>query len=181
MGASEYPHLGVDFPHMTVNASPSPVTIYWRPGCPSCARLKRDLKRIGVSATEVNIWREPQAAAVVRSLAGGNETVPTVMIGKKAMVNPSFAAVLEEIRRAAPGFAVEGDGALHSGRAEIFRVAQWISVIALVIASLATEAGGHARVSWIIDGATVACYALFRLARRQMGVPSRTEPIEKKV
>ena len=38
---------------------------------------------------EVNIWDDPDAAAFVRSVANGNETVPTVTIGTNAMVNPA--------------------------------------------------------------------------------------------
>lgn len=36
-----------------------------------------------------NIWENPADAAYVRSVAGGNETVPTVRIGSTALVNPS--------------------------------------------------------------------------------------------
>jgi mycoredoxin len=58
-----------------------PVTVYWRPGCPYCARLRQDLRALGLPAQEVDIWADPSAAAVVRGYAGGNETVPTVVIG----------------------------------------------------------------------------------------------------
>lgn len=42
----------------------------------------------------VNIWDDPEAAAFVRSVARGNETVPTVAVGEIAMVNPSVKDVL---------------------------------------------------------------------------------------
>lgn len=48
-----------------VNAPPD-VTVYWRPGCGFCRRLRRGLDRAGVDRTEINIWRDPAAAAVVR-------------------------------------------------------------------------------------------------------------------
>ena len=51
---------------------------------------------------EVNIWRDPEAAAFVRSVADGNETVPTVTVAGKAMVNPSKPQLLEAIKRLAP-------------------------------------------------------------------------------
>jgi glutaredoxin len=70
------------------------VTFYWRPGCPFCTRLRHQLDAAGVTLREVNIWEEPQAAARVRSVAGGNETVPTVVVGSRALVNPSVGAVL---------------------------------------------------------------------------------------
>jgi mycoredoxin len=81
------------------------VTVYWRPGCPYCARLRRDLRALGVPAREVSIWADESAAAAVRDLAGGNETVPTVVIGGRGYVNPPASAVLAEVRRVDPGFA----------------------------------------------------------------------------
>jgi glutaredoxin-like protein len=71
------------------------VTVYWRPGCPYCARLFRDLDSIGLTARKINIWDDARAAARVRSVAGGNETVPTVVVGDHAMVNPKATEVVE--------------------------------------------------------------------------------------
>jgi glutaredoxin-like protein len=89
------------------------VRVYWRPGCPYCERLRADLARIGLRTREINIWTDPEAAALVRSVANGNETVPTVLVGDgregttdTAMVNPSAAEVLDTVRARAPGLAV---------------------------------------------------------------------------
>jgi mycoredoxin len=65
------------------------VTVFWRPGCPYCWRLRTKLKRAGVAMDEVNIWENPEGADFVRSVTGGDETVPTVRIGTKSLVNPS--------------------------------------------------------------------------------------------
>ncbi len=70
------------------------VTIYWRPGCGFCSRLERDLERRGIAIVMHNIWEDPAHAAVVRSVANGNETVPTVIVGDLALVNPSADAVV---------------------------------------------------------------------------------------
>jgi glutaredoxin-like protein len=78
------------------------VWFYWRPGCPYCVRLRRALRRTGLPITEINIWADPVAAAVVRRVADGNETVPTVIVGSTAMVNPTVRAVLAAVRREAP-------------------------------------------------------------------------------
>jgi len=51
---------------------------------------------------EVSIWEDPDAAARVRAVAGGNETVPTVFVGEHALVNPSIRQVTDLVRRAAP-------------------------------------------------------------------------------
>ena len=40
-----------------------------------------------------NIWDSPKAAAKVRSIANGNETVPTVVIGPNNLLNPSIKQV----------------------------------------------------------------------------------------
>ena len=71
------------------------ITVYWRPGCPFCSSLRRGLRRAGLPFREVNIWDDPNAAAFVRSVARGNETVPTVSIGTVNLVNPSARLVLE--------------------------------------------------------------------------------------
>jgi mycoredoxin len=49
---------------------------------------------LGVAFTEINIWDEPDAAAFVRSVANGNEIVPTITVGGAALVNPAAAEVL---------------------------------------------------------------------------------------
>jgi mycoredoxin len=83
------------------------VHVYWRPGCPSCRWLLRPLRRHRIRMVEINIWEDRQAAARVRSVADGNETVPTVFVGSHAMVNPSILQVLaaldEQNRRQATG------------------------------------------------------------------------------
>ena len=67
----------------------SEVVVYTRPGCPYCFTLRAGLRRAGVAFREINIWEDPGAAAFVRSVAGGNETVPTVTVADHSMVNPS--------------------------------------------------------------------------------------------
>jgi mycoredoxin len=47
---------------------------------------------------EVNIWEDPDGAAFVRSVTGGDETVPTVRIGTRSVVNPSPRQLLQMIR-----------------------------------------------------------------------------------
>lgn len=64
------------------------VVIYWRPGCVFCARLRGRLGRVGKQATWVNIWQDAEAAAFVRSVNDGNETVPTVVIDGVVHPNP---------------------------------------------------------------------------------------------
>ena len=72
----------------------APVTFFWRPGCGFCSRLRRDLLGAGVALDERNIWDDPEAAAFVRSVARGNETVPTVVVRGTALVNPPAREVV---------------------------------------------------------------------------------------
>lgn len=79
--------------------APPPVTVYWRPGCPYCVRLRWGLDRRGIASEELNIWSDPSAAAFVRSVNGGNETVPTVVIGMTSLSNPTPREVQREVLR----------------------------------------------------------------------------------
>lgn len=69
------------------------VVVYWRPGCVFCERLRRGLGRDGRRAAWVDIWRDPDAAAYVRSVNDGNETVPTVVVGGEPHTNPGAAQI----------------------------------------------------------------------------------------
>ena len=51
---------------------------------------------------EVNIWEEPAGATVVRGIANGNETVPTLVVGGRSLVNPSTRSAVEAIKAYAP-------------------------------------------------------------------------------
>ncbi|MGY0005817.1 glutaredoxin domain-containing protein [Micromonospora sp. I033] len=65
--------------------------VYWRPGCRYCLRLRLRLGRRAGRAYWVNIWRDPDGAAAVRVVTGGDETVPTVVLRDGAVVNPDPA------------------------------------------------------------------------------------------
>lgn len=78
------------------------VEFYWRPECPFCMALRPRLRRSGLPVREVNIWDDPDAAARVRKVADGNETVPTVFVGSQALVNPGMGAINDAVRAEAP-------------------------------------------------------------------------------
>jgi len=50
----------------------------------------------------IDIWQDPNAREFVRSVANGDETVPTVRLGQEVMVNPGPAHLLATIRGKAP-------------------------------------------------------------------------------
>lgn len=83
------------------------VTVYWRPGCMFCQDLRRDLDRIGLRHGTRNIWEDEEAAAFVRSVTGGDETVPTVRVGSVALVNPTPRQVMATVAEEAAGLLPE--------------------------------------------------------------------------
>lgn len=89
---SALPTTDSSYPAPAVAASPA-ITVYWRPGCGFCSRLFRQLDQAGISYEAMNIWDDPNAAATVRSLARGSETVPTVVVGGAGFVNPSVGEI----------------------------------------------------------------------------------------
>ena len=80
----------------------SRLAVYLRPGCGYCRRLQRTLGRHGVDYQAIDIWQNPDARTFVRSVADGNETVPTVRFGDEVMVNPDPDDLLGLIRDTAP-------------------------------------------------------------------------------
>ncbi|WP_435198491.1 DUF427 domain-containing protein [Janibacter sp. GS2] len=89
---------------MTQSATPPDVEVMWRPGCPFCGSLRRELSRAGVATTEHDIWSSTAAAARVRGATGGDETVPTVFVGDRTLVNPSAREVIAAIRTVDPDY-----------------------------------------------------------------------------
>ena len=82
--------------------TPDAITFYWRPGCGFCMGLERGLGRLGLPLDKQNIWDDADAAATVRSIANGNETVPTVVVGSTIDGEPAVDEVLTAIRAEAP-------------------------------------------------------------------------------
>lgn len=86
------------------------IKFYWRPGCGFCGFLDRQLTELGFTYELHNIWEDPQAAAYVRSVANGNETVPTVQIGDLGLVNPGPDTVVAAVTAHAPHLLPSAQG-----------------------------------------------------------------------
>jgi mycoredoxin len=78
------------------------IVIYWRPDCVFCLKLLLRLQFTRLRYRKVNIQNDPAARAFVRSVAAGNETVPTVVVAGRALVNPSKRQLIEAVRTYAP-------------------------------------------------------------------------------
>jgi mycoredoxin len=70
----------------------SQVTMYSTTWCGFCRRLKLQMDAAGVRYMEVNIERDPEAAAFVEGVNSGNRTVPTLRFADdSALTNPTLA------------------------------------------------------------------------------------------
>jgi mycoredoxin len=73
-------------------------TMYSTPWCGYCHRLKSQLDREGIAFDMVDIEQDPEAATIVESANGGNQTVPTLVFPDgTALTNPSLAQVKEKL------------------------------------------------------------------------------------
>mgnify|MGYP002682111467 FL=1 len=74
--------------------APGTVTMFTTTWCGYCRRLKSQMEREGIAFTEVDIEVQPEAADVVMSVNGGNQTVPTLIVPDgSAATNPSIGQV----------------------------------------------------------------------------------------
>jgi len=74
------------------------VTMYSTPWCGYCQRLKAQMTREGIEFVEVDIEQDPEAAAFVEGVNGGNQTVPTLLFPDgTAATNPSLKEVRDRL------------------------------------------------------------------------------------
>jgi mycoredoxin len=72
--------------------------IYTTTSCGDCRMAKTVLDRAGVDYEEVNIDRDPEAAATVLALNGGYTTVPTILLPSgQVLVEPGRRQLLEAL------------------------------------------------------------------------------------
>ena len=83
---------------VTLAATSDRPIVYTTTWCGYCSRLKRQLARVGIGVTEIDIERDPAAAAVVTRLNDGDRTVPTVLFPDgSALTNPSVREVAAKL------------------------------------------------------------------------------------
>jgi mycoredoxin len=74
------------------------LTMYTTTWCGFCRRLKSQLARDGIEMVEIDIEKDPEAAAFVESVNGGNQTVPVVVFPDgTAVTNPSAKQVKSQL------------------------------------------------------------------------------------
>lgn len=76
----------------------APVIMYSTVWCGYCQRLKAQMNRANIAFTEVDIEADPDSAAFVASVNGGNEVVPTLRFADgSTLTNPPIAEVISKI------------------------------------------------------------------------------------
>jgi glutaredoxin len=88
-----FPRSLTDEAARVASANDGQPIVYWRPGCPYCLRLRARLGRDARRLHWVDIWADPEGAASVREVTGGDETVPTVIADDRSFINPDVALV----------------------------------------------------------------------------------------
>lgn len=76
------------------------VVVYTRPGCPYSAKLRLGLKMRRIAFRQVDVWQDPAASDLVKSVNDGDELVPTVEVGGRYLSNPSVREVREAMASA---------------------------------------------------------------------------------
>lgn len=78
---------------------PATTVLYYRPGCPFAMKLRLGLTLHGVPFTAVRFEDDADNASRARVASGGNEISPTVNIGERWLVNPTWREVAHLARR----------------------------------------------------------------------------------
>ncbi len=85
---------------LETNPEVAPVIMYSTVWCGYCQRLKAQMQRAGIEYTEVDIEADPESAAFVASINGGNEVVPTLKFSDDTtLTNPPIAEVIAKVEQ----------------------------------------------------------------------------------
>lgn len=135
--------------------------VYWRPGCPYCSVLRRDLSRRGVPSRWHNIWTDADARAFVRGANNGSETVPTVRIGTTTLTNPHGGQVATLVTGNAGG-----DNRATQWMWWAWWILSWLPMIAVLVVGEVLTRSGHPDIGWGLDAVAVGAWWLTRPLRR---------------
>ena len=75
-----------------------PITVYGHPTCPAVGPMRAMLGQSKVPYIYVNIRQDPDAAAIVRSINNGNESVPTLVFpDDTTLTEPSIGELKKKL------------------------------------------------------------------------------------
>ncbi len=121
--------------------------------------MRTALNEAGIDAEWRNIWESRDDAAFVRSVANGDETVPTLKLDGRVLVAPRPRDVVASVAGAHPELRVD------QRRWRPLRIAQWVVIAILLVVSNTVARSGREALSWVLDGGAVAAYFAFRFLR----------------
>lgn len=79
------------------------IVVYGRPSCPTVPPVLRLLDEAGVAYEYVNVRQDFEAAARLRQITGGYESVPTLVFPDgRTLIEPGTAALRSALQAAGP-------------------------------------------------------------------------------
>lgn len=118
------------------------ITVYGTPYCPMVPPVRRLLDEANVAYEYVDIRQDREAAARVREITGGNESVPTLVFPDgRTLVEPSIRALQRELQERGQGgeAATSAVVAVKAGFSNPVYLVMAVIAIALVLAVLLTS------------------------------------------
>ena len=110
---------------------PNSLIVYGRPGCPGVSPVLRLLESAGAAYQYVDIRQDPAAAARLRELTGGYESVPTVVMPDgRVLVEPGTLKLRKVLQEGAP----EGEEVVSTGEAVRAGLSNPVYIILALIA-----------------------------------------------
>ena len=80
--------------------NPDQIVLYGVTWCPDCLRAKRVFSKNNIEYLDINIDNDPQGAAFVKEVNGGNRSVPTIIFPDGAiLVEPSNKELREKFSK----------------------------------------------------------------------------------
>lgn len=118
------------------------VIVYGRPGCPGVGPVLRLLDSAGAAYEYVDIRQDPDAAARLREITGGYESVPTVVLPDgRAMVEPGTLKLRQALQEQAPAGeqVVSNSEAIRAGLSNPVYIIMALIALAIVVAVLVSQ------------------------------------------
>lgn len=120
----------------------NPIIVYGRPGCPGVGPVLRLLDSADAAYEYVDIRQDPEAAARLRAITGGYESVPTVVLADgRAMVEPGTLKLRQALQEQAPAGeeVVSSAEAVRAGLSNPVYIIMALIALALIVAVLVSQ------------------------------------------
>jgi len=129
--------MDTEQPTSELSQDTRPIVVYGRPGCPGVGPVLRLLDAAEAAYAYVDIRQDSDAAARLREITGGYESVPTVVLPDgRAMVEPGTLKLRQALQEQAPaGEEVVTTGeAVRAGLSNPVYLILALIAVALIIA-----------------------------------------------